>query len=242
MCGRLIKPVTRRAPLTARSLPSCERDLYKFRNQLNAIRKQKDPPTSDAIYELKVEKQRLIEERDLLKVKITRYAEKSKTKPAPVRNAQIKKSLERQIKSLEDIVQGKKEELHAILTSDKAAQITEYQEELKILYLEVQRLKNSKKEAEIDLKDADDKVQAINSQFSDEVLLKRRRVIRALEKEILKHNNRNERLRNDLEILNQQHQEREESSENNKLKEQILELRKQIKQEKEAIENLQKGN
>lgn len=239
MSGRLVKPVTRRA-LTARSFPSCERELYQLRAQLNAIKRQKEPPTSESIYNLKVEKQRLIEERDLLKVKINRYTEKSRTRPAPVRNAQIKKSLERQIKSLEEMVKGKKEELQSILTSDKAAQITEYQEELKILFLEIQRLRGAKREAENELKEADTRVQHINQQYSDEALLKLRRVIKALEKEIMKQTNRNERLRTDLDILSQQQQERENSAENCKLIDQIAEIRKQIKQEKEAIEKLQK--
>lgn len=234
MNKKLIKPFSKR-PQTARAPPSCDKELYSLRAQLNSIKKE--PISSDDIIKLKLEKQRLLEEKTRLKTKITHFSDKSK-KPAPVRSKQVQQSLERQIKTLEALVEERKEELQAIINSDKAAEISELQEESKILMLEIIRLQNSKKESEQELKKAEERVDFMNSEYSDSNLIKRKKNVLELEKEIIAQTDRNERLRQDIALLKEQQKQREESEENQKLLDEIAKIKEKINEEKKAIKDL----
>ena len=234
MSGKLIRPSVKR-PQTARQIPANDKDLFALRAQLNAIKKE--PITQDEILNLKLEKQRLIEERTRIKTKITVFSDKAK-KPPAVRSRQVQQSLERQIKTLEAMVEERKEQLHTIIYSDRAAEITELQEESKILALEIVRLQKSKKDSEKELKNAEIRVNHMNNEYSDENILKRKKKVMELEQDILAQTDRNERLRQDIELLKDQQREREESDENQKLLKEIQRLKDQIQEEKNAIREL----
>ena len=234
MSSKLIKPTITR-PQTSRPLPQNDRDLFALRAQLNAIKRE--PITQEEILNLKLEKQRLLEERTRIKTKITHFADKSK-KPPSVRSKQVQQSLERQIKTLESMVEERKEQLHSIIYSDRAAEITELQEESKILALEIIRLQQSKKDSQSELKNAEVRVGYMNNEYSDEKLMKRKKKVLELEQSILAQTDRNDRLRQDIELLKEQQKEREESEENQKLLEEIQKLKDQIQEEKRAIQEI----
>lgn len=233
----LVRPFSNRVPNSAKALD--EIDLFSLRSQLQAIRNSKEPITPEEIINLKMEKQQLIQEKTTIKAKISRYNQLANTKKAPARNAQIISSLERQVAALEKMVLQKKGELQNILLSDRAAMITELQEESKIYHLELIRLQTSKRESEHNLRAVDAKLEKLNNEYSNESLLNKKKAIEVLEKEIASQSSKNEALRQAIVEMRQQHEEKCNSKENQRLRQKINDIKEKIRLEQKAIQDIE---
>ena len=221
-------------PLSSRNPPNSSRtnDMYSARNQLNAIRNSRDPITIDDIINLKREKQNLTQERYLLKAKLARYADVSRRPNTAKRDIQIANSLEKQVRTLEILTAAKRAEINDLIYSDRAAQVTELQEESKMLHLESLRLRRAKLETEAELKQLSAELESANERYSPQVITRQQKAIKAVEKEINQQKKKNEELQKKID-------EAKKSQEDQKLEEKQKELQKQINDLKQSIRNEQ---
>ena len=147
----LIRPFSHKNPPNSARAPE-DRSMYAARNQFTAIKRSSENITTDDIVNLKREKQNLLQERTLLKAKLARFADINRHPKDAGRNQQIANSLERQVRTLEQLTASKRAEIAQLIYSDRAAVITELQEESKMLHLELMRLKKTKQETEQELR------------------------------------------------------------------------------------------
>jgi chromosome segregation ATPase len=181
---------------TPRSLPTSPRiathDIYLTRSQFNAIKTARETITTEDIVNLKREKQNLIRERTLLKAKLARYASYNQHPKPYGRNQQIANSLEREVHKLEQLTAAKRAEIAQLIYSDRAAIVTELQEESKMLHLELLRLKRVKQETETELKNAAVQLEEASHKYSSAALAAQQKVIKQLEKEVAEQRRKNQ--------------------------------------------------
>ncbi|OHT13961.1 hypothetical protein TRFO_15728 [Tritrichomonas foetus] len=227
-------------PFSSRNPPNSARqnDMYAARNQMNAIKNSREPITIDEIISLKREKQNLTQERYILKAKIARFSDATKRPNPPNRNIQIANSLEKQVKTLEQLVAAKKQEIADLIYSDRAALVTELQEESKMLHLESNRLKKLKQDTEAELKKLSLELEEACEKYSPQVLNRQGKAIRGVEKEIEMQKARNDKIQKKIDdaIKAQEEQKLQEKHEN--LQKQIDSLKQKIRQEQNEINGL----
>ena len=214
--------------------------MYAARNQMAAIKNSKDPVTIDEIISLKREKQNLTQERYLLKAKLARFNDASRRPNPPNRNQQIANSLEKQVKTLEQLISVKKAEIAELIGSDRAALVTELQEESKMLHLESQRLKKAKQDTELELKRLSMELEVACEKYSPQVLSKQGKEIKKVEKDIEQQKTRNDIVQKKIDdaLKAQEEQKMQEQYDNNQ--KQIDSLKQKIRQEQNEINNLNK--
>ena len=166
-------------------------------NSVHARRKNKfflpeNAPTTEEINILKREKQNLIQERSLLRAKISRliditkhpekYSNKTTTDP---------NSLEREYKQIEQMSASRRAEIAQLVSSDLAAVVNELQEECLMLHMELIRVKSEKNKAEQDLKSVTKQLQDAKYNFHPDLEKKQRKIINDLERQITEQKIRN---------------------------------------------------
>ncbi|OHT09947.1 hypothetical protein TRFO_21040 [Tritrichomonas foetus] len=235
----LIRPFSHKnAPNSARG-PE-DRSMYSARNQFTQIKRSSENITTDDIVNLKREKQNLLQERTLLKAKLARFADINRHPKAAGRNQQIANSLERQVRTLEQLTASKRAEIAQLIYSDRAAVITELQEESKMLHLELMRLKKTKQETEAELRKVSAELEEACQKYSPAVLTKQQKTIKQLEREISAQQARNEKLKQKIEVMQKDQEANNYDDENAKIQKQIDDLKAKIKEEQQAIAQLDK--
>lgn len=214
--------------------------LYTARNQFTAIKNSRESLTTDDIVNLKREKQNLLHERTILKAKLARYANFNRHSKAPGRNQQIANSLERQVRTLEQLTAAKRAEIAQLIYSDRAAVITELQEESKMLHLELMRLRKAKQDTEYDLNEISAQLEEACQKYSPAVLNKQHKVIKGLEKEIANQRSRNEKIREKVDQMRREQEENGYQDQNEKVQKTIEALKQKIKREQQEIAAIDK--
>jgi hypothetical protein len=230
----VVRPFPQRhAPNSARIANGT--DLYSARNQFTAIKNARESLTTDDIVNLKREKQNLIQERSLLKARLARYANFNRHPKPPGRNQQIANSLEQQVRTLEQLTAAKRAEIAQLIYSDRAAVISELQEESKMLHLEIMRLKKTKQEAEASLREVSTELKDAQEKYSPTVLSRQDKIIKQLEKEIAAQRGRNELIKEKVAQMRAEQAGMQHQEENSKVHQQIDSLKAQIRQEQQEI-------
>ena len=244
------RPYLRKPKLNSAPKVSYDRDFYSARNQFSSIRKESEGGhlTSDDVVDLKREKQRLLHEQSILKAKIGRFqslARKEKLAPAvkeaqsaPKRTKQIANSLEKHVKTLNQLAEEKRATIFEIINSEQAAKISELQEESKVFELEIYRLREIKREVESQYKELENQLEIANKKYSVDSLNKQKTDLNALKKELNNEKKKSEQLKQELESLQKAKQAEEERPEHQDLIKQIKELKAQIKEEQKTIKSL----
>jgi uncharacterized sporulation protein YeaH/YhbH (DUF444 family) len=241
MTGRpeVVRPVTgRNPPHSARG--QGDQGLYSARNQFAAIKNSREGLTTEDIVNLKREKQNLIQERSILKAKLARYANFNRHAKPPGRNQQIANSLERQVHTLEQLTAAKRAEIAQLIYSDRAAVVTELQEESKMLHLELMRLKRTKQDTENDLREISMQLQEAQRKYSPSVLNKQHKQIRALERQIAAQRARNEKIKEKVSQMKKEQEEQNYQEQNDKMQKEIESLKAKIRREHQEIAALDK--
>jgi hypothetical protein len=220
----------KRPPNSARDPPN---ELYSARSQFTAIKKSQEALTTDDIVNLKREKQNLIHERTLLKAKLARYASFNHHPKPPGRNQQIANSLEREVHKLEQLTSAKRAEIAQLIYSDRAAVITELQEESKMLHLELMRLKKSKQESESDLRGLAAEYDEACQKYAPTVLSRQQEQITKLEQMIAAQKEKNEMVRAKISAIKEEQEGEDEQAE--KIQRKIEEMQGKIKHEQQEI-------
>jgi chromosome segregation ATPase len=166
-------------------------DPCSARSKFNAIKSTGGQLTTDDIINLKRERQNLIRERTLLKAKLARYASYNRHPKPPGRNQQIANSLQREVQKLEQLTAAKRAEIAQLIYSDRAAVVTELQEESKMLHLELIRLKKAKHDTEMQLRDVAAQLEDVSQKYSPAALARQQKAIKQLEREIAAQKARN---------------------------------------------------
>ncbi|KAH0795452.1 hypothetical protein GPJ56_000665 [Histomonas meleagridis] len=200
---------------------------------------QKRPITKEDIIELKLEKQKLLDERTQLKAKIARLEIQSKrsTRIANV-NPQLLTQLDKEYKAIENQVQRQRTQLNSLLSSDNAAQRQELQEESKILYQERIRLQELQLQQQITLNEAKSELKRLMALDGPEVLEKQEKKIKILEEKIKKYKIANHKLSAKVKNLKEQ-RALEEESQKVSYESRVAKLKAQIKRVEKATEEVE---
>jgi chromosome segregation ATPase len=220
----------KRPPNSARDAPP---ELYTARSQFAAIKNSQESLTTDDIVNLKREKQNLIRERTLLKAKLARYASFNRHPKPPGRNQQIANSLEREVHKLEQLTAAKRAEIAQLIYSDRAAVITELQEESKMLHLELMRLKKSKQESETDLRGLAAEYDEACQKYSPAVLSRQHAQIANLEQMIAAQKEKNDAVRAKIAAMKEEQDGDAQQAE--KVQRRTEELQARIRHEQQEI-------
>lgn len=245
--GELIRPFSSRQPYSSTRLLS-DKEQRAEREQFELIKQAKDKISVEEIMELKREKQNLIQERNMLRAKITRFSDLAKKSNSNVtvnprnrgksRNTMIANSLQRQIDSLTQQIAQRRSETQQLIISDKAVEITELQEEAKMLYMESMRLEREKKEVENEYREAQLTLEKINANYSSAVISEQAKQIKNLEKEISLQRQRNEILRTKISAIKEEQKDKAYIDATEKVKQKIEEVKKKIQMEREEMRKL----
>ncbi|OHT07507.1 hypothetical protein TRFO_24253 [Tritrichomonas foetus] len=173
-----------------------------------------------------------------MKAKLARFADINRHPKAAGRNQQIANSLERQVRTLEQLTASKRAEIAQLIYSDRAAVITELQEESKMLHLELMRLKQTKQETEAELRRVSAELEEACQKYSPAVLTKQQKKIKSLEREISAQQARNEKLKQKINTMQKDQEANNYDDQNAKIQKQIDELKQKIKDEQKAIAQL----
>ena len=156
---RLVMPFRPARPLTPKSASA-------RRNTFAKVKKTGQYITTDEIQNIKKRKQILLKERSMLIAKIARYQQNPYRNANDSQNKQIADAVEQDIKKLRNAIEQKRKEIEEISNSDRAASITETQEESKILHLELVRMKDQKEKDQKELDKAEKKLDSLLDEYS----------------------------------------------------------------------------
>jgi uncharacterized sporulation protein YeaH/YhbH (DUF444 family) len=205
------------------------------RAQFTAIKNSRESLTTEDIINLKREKQNLIRERTLLKAKLARYATSNRHPKPPGRNGQIANSLEQEVHKLEQLTAGRRAEIAELIYSDRAAVVTELQEESKMLHLEALRLQTTKQDTENELRRLSAELQEVAQRYSPAVLARQHGQIKTLEKEIATQRAKNATIKEKVARLKAVQESEETVEESARTRQKIDDLKAQIRKEQQEI-------
>lgn len=202
------------------------------------------PITNEDIHDLKIERQKLIDERTQLKSKIARLEVQSKksAKTSNVNPALISQ-LDHEYKTVEHLIMQQRAQINELNMSDNAAQRQELQEEAKIIYMEKIRLSNQINQEEIALDDLRQQLDYLEHSDGSEVFNRQQKRIEQLETKFKKYSKENERLSARVKTLRTRKQLEEEAASGNvgnmanQLRAQIKEIEKATDEVDEKIKN-----
>lgn len=196
--------------------------------------------TEDDIFTMKQELQALIREKNLLKNKIVALMDIEKDtqanySPSPKVS---KNSLSKEIKELEIYNKKKRNEISALLESDSVTKVTEMQEEIVLLYEEIQRMSEMKRQIDVMVKDATENLEQTIKTFSPETVARNQKTILQLEKEIAIQEEKNRIARENLEKNDSQPSEEQIEHAKFVMESSIQILQKNIEDEENEITRL----
>ena len=196
--------------------------------------------TEEDIFTMKQELQALIREKNLLKNKIVTLMEIEKNSqvnytPSPKVS---KFSLSKEIKELENYNQKKRNEITSLLESDSVAKITEMQEEIVLLYEEIQRMSEMKRQIDTMVKEATENLEQTIKTFSPETVARNQKTIQQLERDIAIQEERNRLAKNNLERKDSQPSEEQIEHAKFVMESSIQILQKNIEDEENEISRL----
>ena len=200
------------------------------------------PITKEDINELKIERQKLLDERTQLKSKIARLEVQAK-KSARTSNAnpQLLAQLDKEYKTVEHLIMQQRAQINELLMSDNAAQRQELQEEAKIIYMEKVRLQDLQMQQQISLNDSKRELNDLLETDGPAVLERQEKRIESLEEKLSKYNAINERLASKVRILKKTLEEEAATgtigNKANQLRQQIKEAEKATKDIDDKIKN-----
>jgi uncharacterized protein YnzC (UPF0291/DUF896 family) len=181
---------------------------------------------------LKREKQTLIRQRTLLTAKLARFASFNHHPKPPGRNQLIAHSLSTEVQTLEQLTAMKREEIARLIYSDRAALITELQEESKMLHLEVSRLTKVKQDTEVEVRELAARLEHVTQKCSAAAFARQQKQIKDLQRAIVIQREKNEEV---LQAVAARQTEEEVSEENEKRQQKIDQLRAQVEREQQEI-------
>lgn len=136
--------------------------------------------TTEDINDLKREKQYLLQERKLLNAKFQRFDDIIRHISDWKRNERIAIFLEQQVQELREQKEKDLNTLNKILYSDEVCAIEELQEETKMLYCEILRLKKDKQEMECNLRHIYTELGDTCQKYSTDILKQQQNIINNL--------------------------------------------------------------
>ncbi|OHT16105.1 hypothetical protein TRFO_13424 [Tritrichomonas foetus] len=148
-------------------------------------------------------------------------------------------SLIKEMKKIEQYNANRRAEIASIMMSDLAAEITEQQQESLLLYQEINRIIKRKKEVEKELTNVSEQLDTANQQYSEENLKIALHKVSMLEQEIASQEQRNEKLRAQIEEAEEEKSRAEIESDEN-LQKQVALLEQKIQAEQETAADLDK--
>jgi chromosome segregation ATPase len=215
-------------------------EVHSARPQFGSGPKSRESLTTDDILNLKREKQNLIRERTLLKAKLVRYGSFSRHPKPAGRNRQIANSLEREVQNLEQLTAAKRAEIAQLIYSDRAALITELQEESKMLHLELMRLQKTKQETENELRVLSAQLDEDSQKYSPAVLARQDAQIRALEREVAAQRTKNNAITERIAAMKCEQESDQSIREAARTQQKIEQLKAQIRKEQQEIAAIDK--
>lgn len=119
--------------------PQPEKDHdYRF----SMMRAQKTGSPNDEIYALQKQKNKLLDEREQLMIRISKLESQAKYGDGTHLNPQIISQLEQESKSIVSTILQQRKEIEKLRSSDNAAMRQEISEEIKMVYLENSRMQD----------------------------------------------------------------------------------------------------
>ena len=235
-----MKPTLISAPQSAR-LPTA-REAIKIRALFSKIRNSGAKITSEEINDLKIEKERLEQEIFATKQKLLKY------KTIEEKYAQNYEGSDIYYHGvITEQMEKTRNNINTIINSDVAAQILELQEESKILFLEINRLRNSEASIRTELYSAKFKHERFKKKHSEVSLAKLRKKVEILEEKVIEQGLKNSQLGEVVEKLEESFEKMKDtpiyqkmSNEKNKISENIRQKNKKIRDTIKMIQELKK--
>ena len=154
------------------------------------------PPSSEEVNILKREKHNLIQEKSLLKAKISRLIDITKHPNRYNPNQKSdQNSLEKEYKQVEQLSAYKRAEIASLNASDLAAIVNELQEECLMLHMELIRVKQEKGQTDQELRQVTKQLQEAKLQFHPDLEKKQKKIIHELERQITDQKMRNGKIK-----------------------------------------------
>jgi hypothetical protein len=193
----------------------------------------------DELSILKQELQSVLHQKSLLKARIARL-EDSATRDASVSSPTAKplKTVVIELEQSEQYNAARRAEIELILNSDLVANIAENEQEAIILYEEMQRCYQLRKDTEVALADLNREFEKMRHKFSREVMQRNEELIQSLEEQIVNQERLTEQAAEAL--RNQQRAIRSDSVDGvrARLAQRIAVLKEQIQRDEAEIEEL----
>ena len=204
-----------------------------------APKSRQRPVTKEDIMELKLERQKLIEERTQLKTKIARLEVQSKRSArTATANPQLLTQLDREYKTVEHMIMQQRAQINELLMSDNAAQRQELQEEAKIIYQERVRLQDLQLQQQITLNDAKRELTELLATDGPAVYERQQKRIEALEAKLKKYEHANKKLAAKVKSLKAKKALEEESA-SGAIGSRAAQIRAQIRDAERATEEIE---
>jgi len=242
----LVRPLTSRPYLSNNMLNSSNLIKKTERSLFAEIKNEAGKITEEDLLKLKKERQILLQEKQILKAKITRFedlAKRSKNQPigerSSTRSKIIENSLQKQIENLERMIEGKKSEINMILGSDSAVVISELQEESKMYHMEIIRLENEKIKAEADYNDSLLKLEYSGVMYTEKNLNSYESKLSQLQRDVEIQKEKNQKLRKKIEIMKAVENDSQILESQQRVKKQIEATKGKIHEEKMRIKEIE---
>jgi hypothetical protein len=197
-------------------------------------------PSSEEVGILKREKHNLIQEKSLLKAKITRLIDITKhPNRYSARQNTDQNSLEREYRQVEQLSAYKRAEIASLNASDLAAIVNELQEECLMLHMELIRVKSEKNKTDQELKQVSKQLQEAKAQFHPDLERKQKRIIHELEKQISEQKIRNGKIKAKLEDKENEMLDNKQDEASLIIQKTIQDLEQKIRNEQDEIQRIE---
>ena len=222
--------------LSSQQTPRSSRVIRTKTRKTVRLFRPETAPSSEEVGILKREKHNLLQEKSLLKAKISRLVDITKhpNRYTPKTNTD-QNSLEREYRQVEQMSAAKRSEIAQMNSSDMAAVVEELQEECLMLYMELVRLKSEKQRTDAELKQATKQLQEARVQFSPDLERKQKKKINELQKYITEQKIRNAKIKAKLDEKENEQAENKQDEAQMIVEKTISDLEAQIKAEQDGI-------
>ena len=226
--------ISQATPNSARIIrtPKTKRGMSNFRDRNSLM--------SEEVGIMKREKHNLLQEKSLLKAKITRLLDITKhpNRYTPKTNTD-QNSLEREYRKIEQLAAAKRSEIAQLESSDTATIVKELQEECLMLHMELVRVKSEKQRTDIELRRAVKELQEANAQFNPDLVKRQERIINELKKQISEQNIRNAKIKAKLDEKESEQAENKQDEAQIIVEKTVADLEAQIRAEQESIAQIE---
>lgn len=223
---------------TSGILNSGRSDYNYFGENINNSRYKHRQITQDDINQLKLELQKLQEERKQLNIKIARLEVQAK-RAARTTNANPKllTQLDREYKNVEHMIMQQRAQINELLISDAAAQRQELQEEAKIIYLERIRLQDLQLQQQMALNDAKKELEELLASDGPAKFHAQAQKISELEEKLAKYEHANKKLTDKVKRLKASKMQEQDGIDGSS---KAAMIRKQIRETEAATEEIER--